>query len=232
MDLTININNTFRPEGDNAPFDLPCRVLWIEEKSDSVVLISVEAEPKQPWLYSLSSLIDSLREHKIMLVEMKVPDFMLALEDEIPETQKAIRDTSWGRIKDLVAEPGDGRIFQPGSMGSLIQAHAQRLGLQRKTLYRLLYRYWMLGSIRNALLPRYTNTHQENIRGDRRAHSTRPLRSGLSHFPNRIGLLSKLDMRSIRTAQSRRSVTHTHARCAITIAKRSQRRVFQRISLS
>ena len=158
MDLTININNTFRPEGDNAPFDLPCRVLWIEEKSDSVVLISVEAEPKQPWLYSLSSLIDSLREHKIMLVEMKVPDFMLALEDEIPETQKAIRDTSWGRIKDLVAEPGDGRIFQPGSMGSLIQAHAHRLGLQRTTLYRLLYRYWMLGSIRNALLPRYTNS--------------------------------------------------------------------------
>lgn len=158
MDLTIRLNNTFRPEGENAPFDLPCRVLWIDEKNDSVVLISVEAEPKQPWLYSLSSLLGSLQEFKIIRLEMKVPDFMLALEDEIPDMQKAIRDTSWERIKDLVSEPGDGRIFQPGGMGSLIQVHAQRLGLQRKTLYRLLYRYWMLGSIRNALLPRYTNS--------------------------------------------------------------------------
>jgi len=158
MDLTICLNETFHPAGDDAPFNLPCRVLWIDERSDSAVLISLEAEPKQPWLYRLSSLTDLLREHKILRIEMKVPSFMLVLEDEIPEKQKAIRDIGWERIKDLVAEPGDGRIFYPGSMGSLIQIHSQRLGLQRKTLYRLLYRYWMLGSIRNALLPRYANS--------------------------------------------------------------------------
>lgn len=158
MELTIRLNDAFRPTGEDAPFDSPCRVLWVDEKNDCVVLIAIVAKPKQPRLYGLSTLAGLLREYKIMRVEMKVPDFMLALEDEIPEKQKVMRDANWERIKDLVADSGDGRIFHPGSMGSLIQAHAKRLGVQRKCLYRLLYRYWMLGSVRNTLLPQYTNS--------------------------------------------------------------------------
>jgi putative transposase len=200
MDLTIRINNTFRPGGDDAPFSLPCRVLWLDEKNDSVVLISIEAEPKQPWLYSLSSLTGLLRDHKIMRVEMKVPDFMLALEDEITEKQKAIRETSWERIRDLVADPGDGRIFHPGSMGSLIQVHATRLGLQRKSLYRLLYRYWMLGSVRNALLPQYTNS---GAKGTTRQYSSgmlpgRPPRTPDPAIQVRAKVLSEQDKAIIK----------------------------------
>ncbi|CAB3728586.1 hypothetical protein LMG27174_05590 [Paraburkholderia rhynchosiae] len=42
-------------------------------------------------------------------------------------------------------------------MGALVALHAEATAMQRKTLYRLLYRYWTLGQIRNALLPNYEN---------------------------------------------------------------------------
>jgi hypothetical protein len=158
MTRTIRVNNVFHPTDEDAPFGLPCRVLWVDDHFDSAVLITIETEPKQPWLFGLSALADLLREHKIARVELKVPDFMLDLEDEIKAKQKAMRDANWERIKALVHDQRDGRIFHPGSMGSLIQAHAKQTGVQRKTLYRLLYRYWMFGSIRNALLPQYTNS--------------------------------------------------------------------------
>src|SRR3546814_9870457 len=80
---------------------------------------------------------------------------MLALESEISEKHRTIRDAGWARIKALVDAPRDADIYFPGRMGALINSHARATGVERKTLYRLLYRYWMLGSIRNALLPQY-----------------------------------------------------------------------------
>lgn len=157
MDLSIRVNHVFRPH-DGAPFELPSRVIWLDPITDVVVLISINKEPKQPWLYGLSELVQLLREVKVTRVELKMPEFMMALENEIPSKYKSIRDANWERIRPLLEDRRDDSIFQPRAMGSLIQAHAQRINIERRTIYRLLYRYWMFGSIRNALLPQYTNS--------------------------------------------------------------------------
>lgn len=157
MDLSIRINNVFQPH-EGASFGSPCRVIWIDPDTDAAVLISIEKTPKQPWIYGLSSLIQLLREEQISRVELTVPQFMMALEEEIPPKFKAMRDANWERIRPLLELRHDDSIFQPRAMGALIQSHAERIKVERRTIYRLLYRYWMFGAVRNALLPQYSNS--------------------------------------------------------------------------
>lgn len=53
-------------------------------------------------------------------------------------------------------------------MGPMISAQAKAIGLPRKTLYRLLYRYWLFGCTKNALLPNYILSRLEGPRGESR----------------------------------------------------------------
>jgi putative transposase len=155
MESTLKINAIFNPVDELAPFKLPCRLLWIDEKEDRAVLITIEEEPKKPWEYQCSALRSLLHERKIIAVQLNVPDFMLLLEDEIAEKHRAKRDTNWKRIKPILQAAPNGEIFQADTMGALIKAHYEATGVEKKTLYRLLYRYWMFGSVRNGLLPNY-----------------------------------------------------------------------------
>lgn len=197
MDLSIRINNVFRSP-DGAPFDSPCRVIWIDPDTDTVVLISIEKTPKQPWIYGLSSLIQLLREVQISRVELTVPEFMMALEEEIPPKYKAMRDANWERIRPLLELRHDDRIFQPRAMGALIQSHAEGIKTERRTIYRLLYRYWMFGAIRNALLPQYCNSGAKGKDRTFDGPHGRPARAISTITPQRAKTLSQEDKALIR----------------------------------
>jgi hypothetical protein len=197
MDLSIRVNHVFTPQ-DGAPFDSPCRVIWLDPGTDAVVLISIDKVPKQPWLYGLSALVQLLREVKVSRVELKIPEFMMALEHEIPPKYKAMRDANWERIRPLLEARNDDSIFQPRTMGALIQSHGQRINVERRTIYRLLYRYWVFGAIRNALLPQYTNS---GAKGQDRAFTGphgRPPRAIITDTPHRAKSLKEEDKAIIR----------------------------------
>lgn len=154
----ITINDVFESMHQEMPFEQPARVLWVDREENLVTLITIEDPPKQPWMISLIELESLLQEKHIRRTTIKVPAFMLALEDEINTNAKITRDTNWERIRSLLETKYIGEIFFPKAMGSMISAHAKAKGLPRKTLYRLLYRYWLFGSTKNALLPNYLSS--------------------------------------------------------------------------
>ncbi|QJE00007.1 hypothetical protein HH212_08190 [Massilia forsythiae] len=197
MDLSIRINHVFKPHED-APFSSPCRVIWLNADADVAVLMSIEKVPRQPWLFELSALAQLLREMKVSRVELKVPEFMMALEDEIPLKYKTMRDENWERIRPLLEGLSDGSIFQPRTMGALIQSHAQRINVERRTIYRLLYRYWMFGAIRNALLPQYVSCGGKGKERTFSGPRGRPPRAVGTEQPPRAKSLSEDDKSIIR----------------------------------
>ncbi|STQ91953.1 Mu transposase C-terminal domain-containing protein [Iodobacter fluviatilis] len=158
MTKFINVNSAFESITQEPQFLHPARILWIDKENDSAVLITIEDPPKQPWSISLTELDSLLQEKKIRHTVIKVPAFMLALEDEIDTKAKHIRETSWERIQPLLETKYLGEIFVPQAMGTMIAAHAKAINLPRKTLYRLLYRYWLFGGTKNALLPNYVRS--------------------------------------------------------------------------
>jgi hypothetical protein len=155
MRTKIEVNHVFESVENHPPFELPARVLWIDEANDFVSLISIENPPKRPWSISLEVIETLLNDAKIRRTMFKAAPFMLVLEEEIDDKDKKIRDANWDRIRPLIETKYQGEIFYPSSMGALISEQSKTTGLPRKTYYRLLYRYWLLGSIKNALLPNY-----------------------------------------------------------------------------
>lgn len=155
MTNSITVQDVFESIQQEAPFEFPARVLWVDKSHNMVTLMSIQVPPKHPWTIDLDELEILLREKAIRRVTVNVPAFMLLLEDELSVKAKQIRKTSWERILPLVETLYPGEIFFPDAMGPLIAAHAAATNVERKTLYRLLYRYWLFGSTQNALLPNY-----------------------------------------------------------------------------
>ncbi len=158
MTSTISTQEVFESIHQEVPFALPARVLWMDKENNLASLITMQVPPRQPWTIALDELHGLLQEQKIRRVDIKVPAFMLLLEDELTAKAKLIRQTSWERIRPLVQTKYPGEIFFPDAMGPLLSAHAAAMGLPRKTLYRLLYRYWLFGSTENTLLPDYVRS--------------------------------------------------------------------------
>ncbi|XLZ68731.1 transposase [Massilia sp. SR12] len=147
-------NAVFEPQAQ-CPWTNVFRVIYIDQQSNTCVLIDVQEKPKKPWLCDRAVLQQMIRDHQIVRTELRIPEFMMALEEEIPEKYRLIRDRQWQRIRDLVAPSQRHETHMPHSMGPAISAHAARIGVEKKTLYRLLYRYWMFGAVPNALLPQF-----------------------------------------------------------------------------
>ena len=158
---SIEINDVVESILQEPPFVLPSRVLWIERDTDFVLLISLQNPPKQPWSYSWTTLLSQVREGKLRHTTVIEPEFMRVIESEISQKDRDIRNASWELIEPLINTSPPGLIFCLEAMGKMVAERARAIAEESKTtpdrkrLYRALYRYWLFGSVPNALLPNY-----------------------------------------------------------------------------
>jgi hypothetical protein len=147
----LAVNDVIEALADPADLDALSRVVWIDKSLDLLVLIALVEPPRQPFPIHLAQVEDWLRSGAAQKVTVRPPSYML--NDNPSAAAKATRDRNWARIAPLVA-PGSG-IFTPNALGALVSERARTLAVPRKTLYRLLYRYWINGQVPDALLPNY-----------------------------------------------------------------------------
>lgn len=141
-----------------APFDEPARILWIDRSQDLVTLFSLTQPLRQPWHMRASEVESSIENGQLRTVAVRLPAYMLRPEGDLAERERGIRDRNWERIKAIADGDQSGQIHQPGALGAMIARHAPEIGMDRKSLYRLLYRYWCYGMTPNAFLPAYENS--------------------------------------------------------------------------
>jgi hypothetical protein len=65
------------------------RVLWVDRRSDQIVLITIEPSPKRPWVMRLSDLKTWLSAGDIKTITMASPTYMLKVEDDLSDKEKA-----------------------------------------------------------------------------------------------------------------------------------------------
>nr|WP_314898646.1 hypothetical protein [uncultured Deefgea sp.] len=159
----LSINDVLESVTGEAPFDKLSRILWVDGESGDITLLSIEMPPKQPWVMNLEVLTAMLQVGKLQKTTVRTPAFMLELEEDLPEHAKTMRNKNWERIQPLVETTFPGEIFLPRMRGLMVSMHATKTGLPRKTLYRLLYRFWLYGSVRNALLPDRTKSGNPGV---------------------------------------------------------------------
>lgn len=150
MTTMLAINDLVESLTEPPELDGLCRVLWVSKPNDRVVLMMMEDAPKQPFPKQLSLLEGWIRDGTARKTTLKPPAYML--RSDLTDAAKASRDSNWERIAPLVST---GAIFEPDAMGPLVAQRAAELEIPRKSLYRILYRFWMNGQVRDALLPNY-----------------------------------------------------------------------------
>ena len=150
--MSISLNGVFEPITEFSVLSTMARVIHLDEARDVVVVMELVDPPGKPYIVGFEDLRLSLESGDSKPVTVGVPEFLLVLEDDLDEKTKRDRDEKWAVIAPLLDPAYPGQIFVHGEMGRLVGNRAAELGMQRKTIYRLLYRYWFYGQVRNALL--------------------------------------------------------------------------------
>jgi len=152
------VNQVVESVLSEQPFDSPARILWISREHDIVTFITLKEPFKAPWSTSLSETESMIKAEKLRLTSVRVPAFMMQLEEDLNDKAKEIRAVCWDVVRPLVEGRNSNRIYQPGALGGVVSAHARQIGKVEKSVYRFLYRYLAYGSTRNAFLPGYANS--------------------------------------------------------------------------
>jgi putative transposase len=154
--MNISVNDVFEPVTELSVLSAMARALYLDEKNDALVVIDLSDPPTKPYSIGLEELRASLASGHTKPVVTAVPEFLLVLEEDLSESARRDRDQKWTMIAPLLDPAYPGQLFFRGEMGRLVGNRAAELGVQRKTIYRLLYRYWFYGQVRNALLKNYS----------------------------------------------------------------------------
>ncbi|KUK54017.1 MAG: Tn7-like transposition protein B [Desulfotomaculum sp. 46_296] len=129
------------------------RVLWIDAKGKKVVVFAL-FNPKALPEWKEIAEIEKAFADGAAIKRISDPYTALALPDSaILQKHRERRDRAWDIIKDLVVdEPG---IYKSEGRGNLLHHISGQFGVQAKTVYKYLRKYWAGGKTKNALLPAY-----------------------------------------------------------------------------
>ena len=200
--LSLTVNSIISPGDGSKLLENPARVLGV--RAGLVVLIDLEKNPRKPWVLErelLASEIDS----GCVVVNEEVPlEFLVRHDDELSQREKDSRDRNWNMIREIV-EGNSAIDILNDSFGANVKRHAEAKGVDRKQIYRLLFRYWSMGQVRNAFL---WNTSKCGGRGKPKSRESgivpgRPPKYRGVVIDDRAVLLSERDISAIKLAYSR-----------------------------
>lgn len=131
------------------------RLVW----TDGVVgyFIDIFDKTAFPVKKVISEYILAMEEHRVGKVEndQLIKNYP---EDMIPDKYKKIRDKAWGIVENMVALDKEPQLFKASVRGRIANETSERFGVDKKTVYKYLRKYWQRGKTPNALLPDYVNS--------------------------------------------------------------------------
>jgi hypothetical protein len=116
-----------------------------------------------------SALADQVRDGLVVKEVLDETGYLKRPEESIPASARKVRVEAVRILGPLLKEER-WRLFDDDERGRAVTERALAAKLPRKSIYRMLYRYWANGQCEDALLPDWT-TH--GGRGKRRTRATR-----------------------------------------------------------
>jgi len=139
----INVNGIIRDAQKEY------RILWLSVEKNIAYLFDF-TEDKMPFAMELQQL----EQHLSSRVFEKIAHdsyACVALEDGLSEKEKAVRDSIWSLLSDLVQQ--EPAIYDRQQRWVLVNKLSESTGKTIKQIYTYLKRYWRRGMSKNAFLP-------------------------------------------------------------------------------
>ncbi|PSB34400.1 Mu transposase C-terminal domain-containing protein [Stenomitos frigidus] len=150
--MKLFVNMLIEWQGSTEPYIE--RVLWIDSSGTDVATIDIINPNALPVFRKSSEIEAAIASGDSQVLEVDPYAVFLRAENDIQEKHRQKRDAAWEVIAPLVEDP-TGQIFYSHGRGALLNAHEEKTGWTKKTIYKFLRRYWQGGQTKNALLPLY-----------------------------------------------------------------------------
>ncbi len=150
------------------------RLLEIIQEVESVILYSLTdtSTTVRPIAVSLESFIELVSSRKAKKANYELPAYLLVDEESIPDEHIGRRDKNYGYIKGLVFDRSFVFDYATKKRVPQLAEYAKDVGVDRKSLSRLLTLYWRYGQDKTALLPAFSKSGGS---GRDRTPTTKPL---------------------------------------------------------
>jgi hypothetical protein len=145
----LRLNCIISPAENSCLLEKSARVLGLDH--DDVLIIELGTNPTKPWKIDKSLLLEEIDSGATVVSPELVPMHLLRRDEEISENERNSRDRNWNLVRDLVENQSPLTLLS-SNFGSLVAEHAMIMGVDRKQIYRLIYRYWSMGQTPNAFL--------------------------------------------------------------------------------
>ncbi|MEZ9183276.1 hypothetical protein AB4158_03640 [Vibrio splendidus] len=150
------------------------RLLDIMQDVESVILFSLAdtSTTVRPIAVSLESFIELVSSRKAQKAHYELPTYLLVDEGNISDEHISRRDKNYGYIKGIVFDRSFVFDYATKKRVSQLAEYAKDVGVDRKSLSRLLTLYWRNGQDKMALLPAFSKSGGS---GRERAQTTKSL---------------------------------------------------------
>lgn len=178
-------NSVWRVNNSDLLEDGLYRLLDIMQDVESVILFSLEDSSQivRPMAVSLEGFIESVSSHKAKKTHYKLPTYLLVDEENVSDEHIGRRDKNYDLIKGIAFSRAFIFDYATKKRVPQLAAYAKEIGVDRKSLARLLTLYWRNGQNKMALLPAFANSGGS---GRERTPTTKPL--GAPKQPRTIGV--------------------------------------------
>ncbi|CAH0531136.1 Transposon Tn7 transposition protein TnsB [Allocatenococcus thiocycli] len=150
------------------------RLLDIMQDVEAVILFSLSdnSTTVRPIAVSLEGFIELVSSSKAQKAEYELPAYLLVDEENIPNSHIRRRDKNYDLIKGIVFDSCFIFDYATKKRASQLAKYAKGVGVDRKSLARLLTQYWRNGQDRMAMLPAFSNSGGSGLD---RTPTTKPL---------------------------------------------------------
>jgi len=145
----VNVNDILYNQEEEKDY----RILWLSREQDIAYIFALTCE-KMPVVASLKDIERHLSDGTLVKHHTD-KHFKAVSESEISDAHKTIRDSIWVIIERLVSQ--EPAIYDRNQRGKMI-VDLKSQGIEQKSVYRYLKRYWQRGKNKNAFLPDYQNS--------------------------------------------------------------------------
>ncbi|MEZ8516128.1 transposase [Vibrio cyclitrophicus] len=169
-------NSVWRVNDSGLLEDGLYRLLDIMQDVESVILFSLAdtSTTVRPIAVSLESFIELVSSHKAKKAYYELPTYLLVDEGNISDEHIGRRDKNYGYIKGIIFDRSFVFDYATKKRVPQLAEYAKDVGVDRKSLSRLLTLYWRNGQDKMALLPAFSKSGGS---GRERAPTTTPLGS-------------------------------------------------------
>ncbi|WJN58848.1 hypothetical protein [Pseudomonas sp. SO81] len=154
--MQITKNSILSPIDGCDEITEPMRVLWIDSTKDSITLFPLISDYSPPTQHGLADIKTLLEKNLLIIYPEHTPSFMTRSENQISEVERNKRDAKWKIIEPLIHASRTGTIFQRGALKYLVRERATELSMTTRDIYRIIYRFWKFGMLKNGLLENRT----------------------------------------------------------------------------